>query len=210
MERSRLLIVLVAAGRPLKAAAEAADDEASLFPCRYRHGRAAPAGAVAPAWCPLPRARCGRAAATIRARLVHSLAENVDAAPHPLPHVHTEGTLPNDPSARRASSPSAAGRSCSRTRSPGAPARAMLSQGSAALSRRLGADLSARFQPHRRDQPRCAERELTPLGPASIAARFTRAKPPPGRAPSRNRRDEAADRLLLQVKHMGIGWRGGR
>jgi hypothetical protein len=55
------------------------------------------AGAVparaAPGWCPLPASD----AATVRARLVHSLGRNREAAPHPLAHVHTEGTLPSDP-----------------------------------------------------------------------------------------------------------------
>jgi hypothetical protein len=54
---------------------------------------ALPAGAAAPAWCPLPPAD----AAAARSRLVHALARSADAAPHPLAHVHTEGTLPSDP-----------------------------------------------------------------------------------------------------------------
>jgi hypothetical protein len=51
------------------------------------------AGAAAQPWCPLP----ARDAAAFRTRLVHSLAHNSDAAPHPLARVHTEGTLPGDP-----------------------------------------------------------------------------------------------------------------
>lgn len=47
-------------------------------------------------WCPLPPAD----AAAARGRLVHALARDVDAAPHPLAHVHTEGTLPSDPGSR--------------------------------------------------------------------------------------------------------------
>ncbi|HEX4739391.1 MAG TPA: alginate lyase family protein [Allosphingosinicella sp.] len=51
------------------------------------------AAAAALSWCPLP----ARGAAAERARLVHSLGSDAQAKPHPLPHVHTEGTLPNDP-----------------------------------------------------------------------------------------------------------------
>lgn len=56
----------------------------------------ASARAAAPSWCPLP---AGEAAAAQK-RLAGALRRNADATPHPLAHVHTEGTLPSDPTYR--------------------------------------------------------------------------------------------------------------
>ncbi len=63
-----------------------------LFACLLTTA-AASAPPPAPSWCPLSLDH----ALASRARLVATVRHNADATPHPLAHVHTEGTLPSEP-----------------------------------------------------------------------------------------------------------------